>query len=292
MRLARPAMLDRSLIVQAVVTLTSISLLRKNVCHPVAKDIMEIRQLENAQLAHLVASHANLLTIFPAPHATKVTSSAQRVSVNVSMQLLLFDIHMFSFLTACGDANCRRCSEAGTQKCSACNTGTYINSNNECVATCSNGYWESDVSQACEPCSESCLLCDDATTCRACEKGTFLSASDNSCHPCHEGCAECTAADSCVECSEGYHHNRSLNAICVNSCANDEFLDASENICQACPLSCATCSGSGLDNCIECAPELFRDTTLNVCVAECGDKEFKDLGSRTCKGGTSFIEYF
>lgn len=129
-------------------------------------------------------------------------------------------------------------------KCSACDTGSYLDANTlscalcpvgaqSCVdqttiQSCQTGYLKSSNSMFCTPCPSNCLSCpSSSSTCAVCATGYFLSSGQ--CKACNvTNCAVCTAVGAnvfCTTCTSGYY----------------KF---NNTVCSSCPLNCLSCTSS------------------------------------------------
>ncbi len=57
-------------------------------------------------------------------------------------------------------APCKNCVDLNN-KCTACNSGAFLNSNN-CIATCPTGFYGNTSTQVCDTCDNSCLTCNSS----------------------------------------------------------------------------------------------------------------------------------
>ncbi|CAJ0935625.1 unnamed protein product, partial [Ranitomeya imitator] len=72
---------------------------------------------------------------------------------------------------------------------------------------------------------------------------------------------------------------------CLISCDEGKYYSIMKKECDPCHRSCATCSGPGIDNCLNCAKEMFFED--GRCVMSCGSQFYmappKANGFKTCK---------
>lgn len=83
--------------------------------------------------------------------------------------------------TGC-DVSCRTCSISATN-CTSCNISSalpyYMSLNNQCLRSCPNGYFSSNVTYLCLPCMYPCQFCTSSsvTSCITCVTGYYLDGS-------------------------------------------------------------------------------------------------------------------
>ncbi|KAL4502619.1 hypothetical protein ABPG73_014376 [Tetrahymena malaccensis] len=150
------------------------------------------------------------------------------------------------------DSTCQTCSEPKNPfKCTSCNDGTYLNSNQcqKCQAPC----------LTCKNLSTQCLSCIDA-------KYTYDSSTNTCKSNCHISCKTCSNPDDANSCS---------------SCFDGSFLNGST--CQQCQSPCQNCQNSG-SNCLSCVSGYQfkpQNTCEIVCASQCKTCS-KPLDSKSC----------
>ncbi|XP_056379292.1 proprotein convertase subtilisin/kexin type 5 isoform X1 [Hyla sarda] len=202
------------------------------------------------------------------------------------------------------DAECSdvRCDGPGPHHCNDCLHYYYKAKNNTriCVSECPSGHYFAEKKR-CKKCFPNCETCvgsrsDQCTSCKPgyylneetnscttnCPDGFYLNENKKLCRKCHENCKTCTSADNCTECRHGLSLQGSR---CLISCEDGKYYSMVKKECEPCHRSCATCSGAGIDNCINCAKEMFFED--GRCVTLCGSQYYiappKANGFKTCK---------
>ncbi|KAM4678591.1 uncharacterized protein O3C94_010455 [Discoglossus pictus] len=192
------------------------------------------------------------------------------------------------------DPSCQSCFGPQALDCFSCHTGYFLDEDNQCVATCPQGFFGDLFSQSCEKCSVTCESCtgssDNCLKCKSDEYNLFLhegscistcpdgyfenvegycEACDNSCKACDENKMKC------LSCDEGLYLE---NFRCLPNCSLRYYRDEDAGTCNHCPVHCNTCSNES--SCLECSYLylLFNGT----CKATCPDGYYDDLDVGKC----------
>ncbi|KAL4460396.1 hypothetical protein ABPG74_000147 [Tetrahymena malaccensis] len=163
------------------------------------------------------------------------------------------------------DDSCYTCKGPFNNDCLSCAGSLYLSSN-QCVATCPIGTYQnpSPNNNLCSGCDSSCFTCigrPNPNQCTYCDTGFFL------------------------------YQNQ-----CKNSCQTHYFPNSITRTCDICDPSCNNCNGKQSDQCTDCPPGIFLDSSStpgkSVCVAKCPNKYFGDTSvtpniCRDCNQGCS-----
>ena len=141
------------------------------------------------------------------------------------------------------------CTEYDIQSlnCTTCESGYYINPNENNCMECENEHCLSCQSNGeCDKCVDGyylengdCLQClspcetctgKESTKCLSCKKGYYFNETSKSCHQCSSDCLDCTDLSHCTICIDGYYSNESyeclscstLNGMNCKTCSNRE----------------------------------------------------------------------
>lgn len=183
--------------------------------------------------------------------------------------------------------NCKLCNST---MCALCETGFYLDQNNECVKQCDAGYYNDETK--CSQCPENCLTCQNKTTCLTCkenfclldsickekESETYFQKNDASgqCvhHPCPQFCKTCDESGKCSNCTnDNYFYQDHKN--CSTVCDKGYFpgVENGENQCYKCTIEkCADCTK---DKCLSCQEPLVVSSNGTYCNETCLDGEVK-----------------
>ena len=147
---------------------------------------------------------------------------------------------------------CKTCLTSST-KCTSCRTGFYCK-NNECKATCPNGYYPKNSDNTCQLCEGSCTKCSAGTSsdCTECPDGTYLfSGKCLSCSICK------TCKDSASNCLSCNNPNFLTNYQCLSNCPDGTWQKSIDNACKTCESSCKTCTAGTSSDCDSCFDGFF-----------------------------------
>lgn len=151
---------------------------------------------------------------------------------------------------------CLTCS-VNPNNCTSCdNSGTnpYF-FNNNCLSTCTGGYYNDNNAWTCRSCNPPCETCTSASinSCLSCISPLYLyqtscetSCPDKfyingrKCSPCLDPCLTCTAGTICLSCNSTLFLYKQD---CVAACPFGMIVDP-PNICKNCTLNCKTCVGA------------------------------------------------
>lgn len=126
-----------------------------------------------------------------------------------------------------GCAICKGSAFRGPE-CQLCETGLYLDDNNDCVS-CKTNCAEC-TSAKCTKCAKGYESLDSGDTCTLidCLDGYYLDSFNNRCNDCPTAthCTKCSDATTCDECEVGY------------------YLDTASKTCKLCHASCETCFGA------------------------------------------------
>ena len=210
------------------------------------------------------------------------------------------------YCVACGKT-CVTCSDSAG--CTSCAAATPYLSQNQCLAECPSGSFNSIDATGKKECKSTC--------------GDGFYMFENTCNKCHSTCLTCSGPgpSACLTCDKQgenpifrdntcsltcptgtfMHENANGFRECVATCGDGFAIIPENNQCVDCPSTCATCSGSAPGQCLtcqttsalymnsgycllDCPTQLLKTEKEGVkqCVARCGDKYWVDVASRTC----------
>ena len=220
--------------------------------------------------------------------------------------------HTFSdsLLNICGicDSSCSGCSNYGTNFCTSCYSGSFLNIDHTCVTICSEGYYPDSITNQCLPCDQSCSFCvtSGASQCLSCKTNfyfqstiiptfcisscplhSYLNTTNNTCLPCYLTCLTCSgpSAMECIICLPYPSYLFLISSApsqCV--CPVGYYFDSSEVSCQICDESCKSCSGMGTADCHTCNNSLYLQSANgpNYCKIDCKEGFYQYSWNRTC----------
>jgi len=168
-------------------------------------------------------------------------------------------------------SQCVECGGAGPHQCTTCR---HVRHNNECVATCPEGFFgDRGTCRRCNSmCVNGCSVSESPDNCRfgRCARFTYrhgtrvtcLESCNSSqativdtmeCLDCHPQCA---ARSGCsgpapTQCNACAHYNDTISRMCTESCRPGTFIRGTD--CIACDGRCEECTGPGADRCTVCA---------------------------------------
>jgi len=174
------------------------------------------------------------------------------------------------------DASCVECSASGTNGCSSCLAGRFLQlppGPSICGASCYLGYYADSTLHQCLACDGTCEECNTLgpNSCTSCPAGSFLllppgpstcgascylgyysDSTSNQCLRCDASCVECSASgkNGCSSCWAG----RFLLLIpgpssCGTSCNLGYYPDSTSHQCLACDGTCEGCNTLGPSSC-------------------------------------------
>ncbi|CAD8093460.1 unnamed protein product [Paramecium primaurelia] len=168
-----------------------------------------------------------------------------------------------------------------------------LNSINNCLAVCPDGYFGAVTARACRQCDPGCKTCkgstqSDCIICSAgrfnymgdciatCPAGTFLDTVNMRCDTCSQGCSTCTAIGmgNCTTCEFGYLF---YNKGCYITCPTGSYKTGTT--CTSCISNCSVCNDS--ISCQRCNDSTFYTGIL--CTTSCLSNQYGDTLTRTCK---------
>ncbi|XP_053319728.1 proprotein convertase subtilisin/kexin type 5-like [Spea bombifrons] len=191
------------------------------------------------------------------------------------------------------DSSCQTCFGPQALDCFSCHSGYFLDKENQCVATCPQGYFADQFSQTCEKCSDTCESCtgasDNCVSCKLDKQSVFLHEgnclpdcpegyfgnTEGSCEACDGSCWTCDESKTkCLSCVEGLYLE---NSKCLPNCSLKYFPDE-EGSCKRCLAHCTICTDES--TCLECSYLylLFNGT----CKATCPDGYYDDLDDGKC----------
>ena len=157
------------------------------------------------------------------------------------------------------DETCFSCFDETSFGCLSCSNELFLNSNNQCVSSCTEGYYENRNTNQCDICNEICLTCSNSPTfCTSCDSSSDNPVFIESENTCKSNCDSVT-----------------LDGECVSSCPFNYF-ENEDKECVLCNTECQTCSFTQ-DHCLTCdaagsTPFLY----LQTCISNC--REFNEIG--------------
>jgi len=181
---------------------------------------------------------------------------------------------------------CLECSNNNI--CLSCIKDFYMDrllSQNNCVKTCSEGYWPNNANNTCDFCDTKCKLCISKEKCQSCRNEFFfiqdlnacvincpinnyysfenislalnpssikINQSLKTCEKCALGCLICRdSADNCISCDNGYFFISAQNK-CISKCPENFYPDYNLLTCNRCDISCKSCKGPSANDCLSC----------------------------------------
>jgi peptidoglycan/xylan/chitin deacetylase (PgdA/CDA1 family) len=191
------------------------------------------------------------------------------------------------------DASCATCNGVGSNYCTSCATGKYLDgtSCNACTVCGTGQYQETacgktsdTVCAACSTCaagsvpSAACSAKAD-TVCSQCAPGSYAGAGATSCTPCAAGTiAPGAGASSCTACPAGTDTSGTGQTAC-SACAAGTSSDAGAGSCSSCAAGSYAPSMSAA--CTECPAGTYSAAGAASCTA-CADGTYSDAGATSC----------
>ncbi|KAL4454048.1 hypothetical protein ABPG73_009847 [Tetrahymena malaccensis] len=201
------------------------------------------------------------------------------------------------------DSSCKTCSQANdSNSCLSCNSGYYLNSQNQCQpckAPCGSCIYSSTKCLSCIPaqnykfdssnnscsliCDSSCQTCSqpqDNTKCLSCAQNSYLLngkcipcgdgyyLSNNQCQQCGQNCKICSNQNTCQICQNGYELDSK------NMCVTKQ---------NTCHYTCKTCQDSSYSSCFSCVENRVLQITYYNNVGQCVcPKNTSDINQPIC----------
>jgi proprotein convertase subtilisin/kexin type 5 len=169
---------------------------------------------------------------------------------------------------------CKTCSNETA--CTSCSIGFFDGSG--CVALCSPGTFEQQLTSTCVQCSPTCLTCSiNPLNCLSCPSGLALYGStcvlacpangyylDNTtgnCIACRSPCLNCLSISTCLSCLTGYLQNNT----CLSNCPTKYYSETSNNTCVACINNCLTCASTTICQSCLSGYYLYQSSCVITC---------------------------
>ncbi|KAL4454931.1 hypothetical protein ABPG74_006313 [Tetrahymena malaccensis] len=181
------------------------------------------------------------------------------------------------------DSTCIECEGVATN-CTVCQYTLTQNSQNICVSSCPQGYYQNTTTTSCVPCSDpNCSMCNYTLICTQCNQGYVLNPQqmcsstcpigyynqNQICEQCQTNCTSCLSLNSCITCEQNYDL---INGQCYLKCSKQQYRDEQTLKCMQCDSSCLSCNGPQITNCLSCSPKLTLNS-LGKCQI-CDEGEF------------------
>ncbi|EAR96684.3 leishmanolysin family protein (macronuclear) [Tetrahymena thermophila SB210] len=163
---------------------------------------------------------------------------------------------------------CATCSSINPSSCLSCENSLYLQ-NNQCVATCSKGYFNGP-NYTCSPCLKGCDECSDGNSCKTCNSQykPFTYKNQQVCmnsQSCFSPCSTCIGSfqpATCASCNPNFYLQ---GTSCVAKCNQGYYGNKSNQTCTQCPTNCSNCSDPS--TCLSCSNNYFLSE--KSCVLAC-----------------------
>jgi len=206
-------------------------------------------------------------------------------------------------------ASCVKCFAGGKYACTECPSKKLL-WKGECLDSCPDLTYESDLGNDCLPCISPCDLCSSETTCISCRGGFYMSGTKcvtkdkcpagtypddetHYCKKCAKACSTCYGAmnKECLSCNfeEGFSNVTEGTCgiiVCGEGTYKNISFETKETTCLPCDTACLACDSKGTDKCIECEEGYVSYSSSVENRVKCDDCPvgfFRSLNSK-CKG--------
>jgi len=171
--------------------------------------------------------------------------------------------------------SCVKCFTGGKYGCTKCPSEKFL-WKGECLDSCPDFTYESDLGNDCLPCVSPCDLCSSETTCVSCRNGfymletrcvtkdkcldgTYPDDQAHYCKKCAEACLTCYGPSNkeCLSCNFEQGFSSDTRGICGTVICGEKFyrsinIATKEVTCLPCDAACSGCDSKGKDKCIKC----------------------------------------